>query len=424
MKNAVSLFASSGIGDLGLEKNGINVIVANELLPERAALFSNNFPNTKMIIGDIWEKEKEIINSYYSSVEEPPFVLMATPPCQGMSPNGMGKMLSDYRKGLRDKFDPRNQLIIPTINIAVALQPKWIVFENVPNMENTIILDENDNPINIIDYIFKRLDNYVGKAEVVNTADYGIPQIRKRLITILTRTDEGKELFNSYKSFLPPATHSSSPNVLEKTWITLRDAIGSLPVLDAVEGKNEAIWYHPLHRVSILDKKKHLWISNTNEGDSAFNNQCINPNCRYQENPRHGSKRVNGINKYNEDTPLYCEKCGQLLPRPYVEEKDGTLRTMKGYVSAYKRMSYDWPASTLTMNFPYVSSDNKVHPTQNRPLSIYEALVIQTISDYKYEFKVNNQFVTDNTIIESIGESVPPKLVDIIIQKIINIKKK
>lgn len=154
MKNAISLFCSSGIGDLGLQANGVRTIIANELLPERARLFQANYPDCKMFSGDIWELKEDIINFYRANYSESPFLILATPPCQGMSSNGMGKMLNDYRKGLRPKFDERNRLILPTLDIVAALQPQWVIFENVPNMQNTLIYNEEGNLVNIIDYIF------------------------------------------------------------------------------------------------------------------------------------------------------------------------------------------------------------------------------------------------------------------------------
>lgn len=421
-KIGISLFCSSGIGDLGLQANDIDVVVANELIGERAQLFLNNYPNAKMFNEDIWQCKDKIVKYYKENFLENPYVILATPPCQGMSSNGMGKMLSDLRKGIRKEFDSRNQLIIPAIDIINELQPEWVIFENVPNMNNTIILDKNGQPINIIEYIFQNLKGYVGRPEVVNTADYGIPQIRKRLITILSRTESAKAYFNKNNSFLPDTTHNENGDSSHKKWLTLRDAIGNLPPLDAIEGKNDRTDFNQFHRVPIMDPKKYEWIRNTKEGDTAFNNQCINPNCMYQGNTKHGTKYVDGINKFKTETPLYCEKCGSLLPRPStVDKKTGKLRIMKGFTSAYKRMNWDIPASTLTMNFPYVSSDNKVHPSQNRTLSIYEAMVLQTISEYNFSFIDGDKYVSDSLVIESIGESVPPRLIDLIIRNIKNI---
>ena len=424
MKNAISLFSSSGIGDLGLHKNGIETVVACELLKERAELFQVNNPNSKVFNGDIWELEDEIVDYYQTNFKEKPFIILATPPCQGMSSNGMGKMLNDFRKGLRPKFDERNRLIIPAIHIIKKLRPKWIIFENVSNMVNTLIYDEKDNLVNIIDYIHEELgDEYIGEPKIINVADYGVPQNRVRLLTVFSRTKMGKRYFTNNKTFIPEPTHSKEGDLLTSKWLTLRDTIGDLPYLRAEKGKNESK-ENLLHRVPILDEKKLFWLDNTPEGKSAFNNQCINQECLYQENSLHGSRHnVEGINKSKTDTPLYCQKCGSLLPRPYVEDKySGEKRLMKGFVSAYKRMYWDEPASTITQNFQYVSSDNKVHPTQTRVLSLLEALRLQTISDYEYTFKVNNKLVKDGLIRDSIGESVPPHIIDLIVKNILQIE--
>lgn len=421
---AVSLFCSSGIGDLGLSSNGIETVVANELLPDRAMLFQNNNPNCKMFIGDIWKLKDEIVKytkDHFKKID----VILATPPCQGMSSNGMGKMLNDYRKGIRPKYDERNRLIIPTLKIIKEIKSDYVIFENVPNMNNTYILDENDNLVNIVEYIFDELkDDYVGSATVVNVADYGVAQKRQRLITVLSKTKNGKMYFEKYGTFIPQPTHSIDGKKGKTKWLTLKDAIGNVPPIDGKKGKNKDINVSVLHKVPIVDDKKYFWIENTPEGDSAFNNQCVNPSCMYQGNKKHGAALdENGINKSSNETPLYCEKCGALLPRPYVEDKDGTKRLMKGYISAYKRMRWDEPASTLTTNFQYACSDNKIHPSQNRVLSMYEATILQGISNYNYSFIVNNKLVSDSLIRDTIGESVPPKVIDVIAQNITEIEK-
>ena len=419
--NAISLFSSSGIGDLGLHANGINTVTACEIIEERMALFKNNNPNTKCFCGDIWKLEKDIIDDYNERFSENPFLILATPPCQGMSPNGMGKMLSDYRKGLRPKYDERNRLIIPAIHIIKALQPKWIIFENVANMENTLIYDENDE---LIDYVRRELGkDYVGGPQVIDCADYGIPEHRVRLLTIFSKSEKARQYYEKNRSFLPEKTHSQERTLFLKKWVTLRDVISGLPVLRAEKGQN-IDKKNSLHKVPVLDEKKLWWLDNTPEGNTAFNNQCVNPKCGYQGNKLHGAKHnEEGINKYNEDTPLYCEKCGSLLPRPYVEEK-GTeeKRIMKGFTSAYKRMTWDEPASTLTQNFQYACSDNKVHPSQTRVLSLWEGLIIQTISAYPYSFVINGKQVKDGLIRDTIGESVPPKIIDMVCKKIFEIE--
>ena len=132
----------------------------------------------------------------------------------------------------------------------------------------------------------------------------------------------------------------------------------------------------------------------------------------------------NGINKLHTDTPLYCEKCGALLPRPWVEDKKtGEKRLMKGFVSAYKRMNWDEPASTLTQNFQYACSDNKLHPDQSRVLSLYEGLIIQSIASYPFSFTIDGKLVSDGLIRDTIGESFPPRITDLICKHIIELSK-
>lgn len=421
--NAISLFSSSGIGDLGLHANGIKTVSACEVISERMDLFQANNPETKCFCGDIWELETEIISDYKSRFDDNPFLILATPPCQGMSPNGMGKMLNDYRKGLRPKFDERNRLIIPAIHIIKELKPEWVIFENVANMGNTLIYNENDELVNIIDYIHTELgEEYVGEPQVIDCADYGVPEHRVRLLTILSRTEKGKEYFQKNKRFIPYPTHSQDGDLFTAPWITLRDAIGTAPPLRAEKGQN-VDKDNPLHKVPLLDEKKLWWMDNTPEGNTAFNNQCVE--CGYTGNKLHGAKHnEEGINKFNEDTPLYCEKCGALLPRPWVEDKKtGEKRIMKGYTSAYKRMSWDEPASTLTQNFQFACSDNKVHPSQTRVLSLWEGMVLQTIADYPFEFIINGKMVKDGLIRDTIGESVPPKVIDIVCREIKKIEQ-
>lgn len=426
--NAISLFSSSGIGDLGLHANGIKTVISCELLPERNRLFQHNNPETKTFCGDIWGLKEDIVNYYKEHYKESPFVILATPPCQGMSSNGMGTMLRNFKKGIRPKFDERNRLIMPALEIINELHPEWVIFENVPNMTNTFILDEKDNLINIIDYIYSKLgDDYVGCPTVVDVADYGVPQHRKRLISIFSRDSKAKEFFKTDGTFIPNPTNgkkcSDSLFGLPE-WITLRNAIGNLPTLRAEEGKNIDL-SNPLHKVPILDETKLFWISHTPEGATALNNQCCNPLCMYQGNVCHGTSHdEEGVNKSHTDTPVYCEKCGELLPRPAtLDKKTGRYRIMKAFTSAYKRMSWDEPASTLTQNFQYACSDNKLHPTQDRVLSLYEGLIIQSIADYPYSFVVDGKQVPDGLIRDTIGESVPPRLIDLIARNIIEISK-
>lgn len=414
-RKVVSLFSSAGIGDLGVRANGLDIVMSNEFIKERHELYHVNYPNTKCFTGDIWEVKDSMIKHYRSNYsDENPFLIIATPPCQGMSTNGAGKLQYEIEQGRRVKEDPRNRLIIPTMELICKLRPEWILLENVPGMKNTVIRTENGKSKNILEFIKEELgDQYVGGAEVVACEDHGIPQVRKRLITIYTRNELGKKYYeDNYFTFFPKYERSRK--------LTLRDAIFGLPELDAVEGKNSRLDFHPLHFVPVMNPEKYWWVSNTKEGDQAYNNQCVK--CGFDGNTKHTDQNIDGKWVSSKSTPIYCKKCKALLPRPtMIDKQTGKRRLIKGFHSAYRRMVWDKPSNTLTMNFQFEASDNKIHPDQNRVLSIYEALKIQTISDYEYIFELNGKSISRSMFAEIIGESVPPKLTDQICSRIIAI---
>ena len=407
---AVSLFSSGGLGDLALRQAGFDILVSNELLEDRHQVFSLNFPSTKAISGDIRRLSDIIVDTAVSALAGRELTLLyATPPCQGMSKNGRGKLLSEIRAGRKPALDERNRLILPTLAIARRLRPEIIVLENVPEMQDTIILDDNGRAWPIVDYARHELGTeYVGSAEIVEFANYGVPQCRQRLISIFSRSRRLRDWFHVHRTFIPPPTHAENPagRYGLKRWVSVRNVIAGLPPLDARSNalSQSAI---PFHSVPTLDERKYWWVSNTPPEKSAFDNQCVECGC--QENLSHCAERNDsGINRASEETPLYCLRCGKLLPRPCVEE-DGKLRIMRGFTSAYKRMSYDRPASALTRNLSYACSDNKLHPEQNRVLSLFEAFKLHTLDQFEYIWRRRDRKpLSHKTVREIIGESIPP----------------
>jgi DNA (cytosine-5)-methyltransferase 1 len=418
---AVSLFSSGGIGDLALRACGVDVLVANELLADRAEIFSQNFPQCEMLSGDIRQLKSAIIAATQRRLAGRQLdVLFATPPCQGMSKNGRGKLLSSIRAGLKPQLDERNQLILDVIDIAAQLKPRVIVLENVPEMKDTLIEVDGDL-CNILDLLWEKLEpEYAGQAHVVEFADFGVPQRRQRLITVFASDPDLKGILQREGSWLPEATHARQPMMWQSPWISVQAAIGHLEPLDA--GTPEAsIGADPFHRVPLLDADKYFWVSNTPPAKTAFDNQCVNPDCRFEGNAGHGAKHQNGINQANKCTPVRCVQCGELLPRPWVK-RDGQYKIMSGFTSAYKRMRADLPASALTRNLSYACSDQKLHYAQNRVLSLKEAFILHTISDYPFTWaRKSGKAASDKTIREIIGESIPPRGLQLLFERLIGL---
>lgn len=131
--NVLSLFANIGVAEAYLKEIGVNVVIANELIERRAILYSKIYPETHMICGDITNKEifEKIVNE---SLDKGVNVIMATPPCQGMST--VGQKLVD---------DERNRLVCQVIDAIKAIEPKYALIENVPMFFNTKIMVESVN---------------------------------------------------------------------------------------------------------------------------------------------------------------------------------------------------------------------------------------------------------------------------------------
>lgn len=243
----LSLFASAGIAEMNLGKCGVNVKVANELLPIRAKVHEFWHPKAKMICGDITNAtiKKEIIE--VSRAAKVDFVL-ATPPCQGVSLVGKNKSNDDMLK------DPRNFLIFHAFEIIDWLNPKIVVIENVDRF--LTMKFPFDGSFYNIEYIIKKkyASRYNIDINVYNAQDYGVPQSRKRLIIVMTT--------NNYVFVRPK----------KEKIVTVKDAIGDLPSLES--GEKSSL---KNHNARVHTKNQVLWMKHTPTGHSAFENKIYFP---------------------------------------------------------------------------------------------------------------------------------------------------
>ncbi len=371
---ALSLFANVGIAESYLDKENIDVVIANELEPKRAKFYSYLYPNTNMIVGDITDKKisDKIVEA---SINEKVDFLIATPPCQGMSL--AGKM---------DKFDKRNQLIYYAIEIIKKIKPKYILLENVPQLLKTKIKVGNDI-ISIPEYIHKELDNYYNFANqnLVSAMDYEVPQMRKRNIFLLSRKDMNYIW--------------QMPNKKER--ITLKDAIYDLPSVDPLlkEGLEETIKLFP----DYLEKKEKA------EKISKFHRP-----------PVHAKKHVIAM----MHTPSGCTAFDNI--EYYPKKDDGTR--VNGHYNTYRRYDWNKPARTITQNNGVISSLCCVHPgkpyiknnetlySDPRCLTLYELFIVFSLpKDWNVPDWADERFIR-----QVIGEGIPPMLIKNIVQELIN----
>ncbi len=440
----ISTFSGGGIGDAGVEWGaGVPVISACELVPERAGLIRHNYPDTRVFEGDIWELKSDIIGHAKRMLgESNPWLFVMSPPCQGMSSNGAGRISASIAAGKRPATDERNRLVIPGIEIVEELRPSWFILENVKRMENTVISNEDGEPENILDMLGRRLHplGYTIRSAIIDFRDLGVPHHRQRLITIGTNLPEivdeiePGEIFSTKPTRLHPLlTHGDQRN---NPHISLREVIGHMPELDSIT--KQTCIEDSYHRIPKWNEKHHFWMKHTPEGCTAFENDFC-PNCE----------------TLVEDRSLVdCPECKSALPRPTVEfegwkcdecaEKNrksklvcncGTSysgrrfskqrRLIRGFKTSYRRLKWDKPSSTITMNSGVISSDMKGHPEQNRVLSVREILMLSTLQSHpaesypwgeKYEFKSEKSDdgwfhegkMSTKLVRQVIGESIPP----------------
>ena len=244
---AVSLFSSAGIGELLLHKTNVEVIAGNELLPKRAECYQHFYPNSEMYCGDITQDETK---NYMVSIVKNNNVkmLIATPPCQGLSTLGKNKKQAHF------EVDKRNFLILQALEIIDECDFDYVLIENVPRFIEMYF--PYDGEYLLLEEILKMkyADKYEIDIRVLNAKDYGICQSRPRAIIKL------------YKHGLKWAWSTEQPE------IPLSSAIGHLPSLEA--GEDSGI---PWHYAKPQNERAVLALKHTPSGKSAIANPVYYP---------------------------------------------------------------------------------------------------------------------------------------------------
>lgn len=386
---AVSLYSGAGLSDWGYQAAGFRFVVQLELNEYRAGIGRENFSGSEWIVGDIRKRWKDVITAYRRRTKRPLDLIVATPPCQGMSSSNPSRGKRSSKKAT--KHEERNSLILAIAPIVKKLRPRLVVAENVRQIL-TLHIKKRATKKRVVDLLRDKLAGYTVFTGVVDVADYGIPQSRKRAVIVAVRNDEPwlAELLQREKLPWPRGTHGtqSRPHVSLATW--LRKA--KYESLDAKSSKRAA-GSDPLHFVPHYDADRYLQIKciPKNSGKSAYDNSKC-PGCSYSAVPM---------------GRIRCPKCSGLMRnRPYVMVK-GKPRLIAGFDSSYRRMRADKPAATITTNSSHVGSDFKIHPFENRVLSALECADLQTVPrNYQWQrpLKDKRTYLIRNVI----GEAFPP----------------
>ena len=224
--SAIDLFSGAGGLHIGFERAGfdIKLCIDNDNLVERTN--RKNFPNIPMINRDIRTVTTDEIKAFLDDGTVD--VVIGGPPCQGFSTIGK-RVSSDPQK--RYAFDPRNELVITYANLIRALQPKFIVMENVKG----ILTKDGGNYLQSV-LSMLRDAGYSVDYRLINMADYGVPQIRERVIILGNRL--------GLPVSFPKRDHSDNPEdgllPWNNCWDVLKDLVdlGDCPEFNHVALKH------------------------------------------------------------------------------------------------------------------------------------------------------------------------------------------
>lgn len=372
MITSLDLFAGAGGLTLGLKKSGIQSIGAVEIDRFASETFRLNFPEVPQYHRDIYSFTNEEILERFAGVN----MIVGGPPCQGFSVAGP----SQY-----GKIDKRNTLIMEFYRFISVLQPDVTILENVKGILN----GKMDKKNKALDVYTKALEDigYTSKVFILQTADFGVPQHRERVIVISSKNPNliPREIVGPYVG----------------NWIPVKEVFSDLPLINAGEGVDSAVSY--------------------NGG----------PQTEYQKWIRNGSQKV-----YNhvamKHTPRLVERFKHIPQGCSVKdvaaeygqrERGGTgLDKKQRFKMNNQRLHPEKVSTAVTASF----QSTFVHPYLDRNLTAREGARLQSYPD-TFIFAGPRTLMSKNLLIREgredeiglsqynqIGNSVPPRMAEFI----------
>lgn len=307
---AVDLFSGGGGLTVGLKKAGFRVVGAVEIDTVAYTTYKTNHPDVQAFNQDIrFVKGEEIINlAPNRSVD----LIAGCPPCQGFS-----SLTAKYRKE-----DPRNGLIKEMARLIEKIRPRAVMVENVPGLarKGYSLLQEFLDELKSL--------GYQSSWKVLQVADYGVPQSRRRFVLLAGFHFEIK---------IPSPTHAREGKNGLIPWRTVQDAIKSMPepitLSEAIKrGDPRRFNWHVIRNMTRINR---LRLENVKPGDAR--------------------------NKLPEELRPDCHKGKE-----------------EGFSNVYGRLAWDKPSVTITGGCTTLSKGRFGHPDKTRTISVREAALLQT----------------------------------------------
>jgi len=333
-----------GIGGLtlGMERAGFETVGGIDNWEQAKATYEHNLGHDCMP-ADLSEVSTSEIEEYFGVSRQEIDLIVGGPPCQGFS-----------TVGKREIDDPRNQLWRHYRDLVDEIRPYYVLIENVEGM----VVDNDGQVRDNVIAAFRKV-GYQMKTKILKAADYGVPQLRKRVFFL--GWIEGLE-----EPSYPAPTHT------ESEYVTVEEAIFDLPELG------------PGEEVTEYDRDPRFDYQKRRRGDATVlhNHEAANHTDRLVEIISHVSDGGNRT------------------------EIPDHLQPDSGFHNSYSRLASWKPAVAVTSNMRKPSSARCTHPKQDRGLTVREGLRLQTFDDY---FVVLGQRTKQYS---QVGNAVPPVLAE------------
>lgn len=423
----IDLFSGCGGLTLGFEKAGFDITAGIELMPEACQTVSYNFDfryghEQTHLCGDITEMDASIFKNRFGSEG---CIVIGGPPCQAYSIAGRAKLRSLGDDRINTK-DARGYLYQDFLRFVYDLDARAVVMENVP--EST-----NFGGMNIPEIVCTSLDNHGYNAfwTVLNSADYGVPQLRERVFVLAVKRDEdlsirlpvpthtceekhqtvNQKRFESFGKSPHFAVPLSSENA-KKKWVTVGEAFSDLPILFPTVDSD----YRNVKLSEELDyrcepQNEYQRIMRTWYGADSFGASAN----AFRNNRRDFA--IFDRMKPGDDYIAASQIADKLFEQEakvfgYKPESQEYVNLKKKMVPVYARDKFERKWRKLELTKPshtlvaHLSKDtySHIHPVEPRGISVREAARIQSFpDDFFFECSMGDAF-------KQIGNAVPPLL--------------